>query len=896
MTNSDSKKRVAFLPPPPLDEGDPIDEINEREEDGERSIRTCNVAGNSTWSIVKKTFAEKKPVAENWRLVTKDKVPNIEGYEFIRMLGRGGMGNVYLARDENLDRQVAIKTLSRTASHLRDRFDAETKAVAALQHPNIVQLFAADKIYEQPYFVMEFVDGQSLEEQLESKPQDPHRSAKLIREIADAIAYTHDRGLLHRDLKPSNILMTQDGVPKVADFGLAKSYHADSSSTQTGEIIGTPSYMAPEQAVGVVKKLNETCDVYGLGGLLYKMLTGRPPFESPDPMQTVLAVISDDPITPRKLQPQIPRDLENICLKCLAKNPGRRYENAKELSADLNRFLNNEPVKARSISVAERVTKWTRRHPAAALGIAAAVLLVGMTIGGLAFHNQQLENEISRSNRLIENSNKFSFWITEEHLVNLQHLQGSTPHRKALAEHLQIYLDEMYADAKAEPEFIFQLSMSYAGLADVLGNPNNPNMGMLDQAVANYERAIELAKQSLKMRPKHGNTERGLATFMIRLQDVIYVRDGFEKAEPLLDSAEEYAEGIEYPDDGYRASMQVMLKQRRYDIALERQEHEKCLHLLDQLEPFIEQLKGHKELDSDHIQHLVHLKTTRGELLRRLEKFEESQKEFLAAYEISQEDYQNNPADFWSADRHIKTIIGYGDILFHVGQFEKSLELFEEATALRRQLQAIDPSNSNNRKSLAVNLSRVGDAHSLLQDFDRAIETKEESVSIIRDLIKTTDNNLELRRNLTIELSSLASSYSMAQRLEESAKIHREAVELVQKLLEEYPDNLTDLNKLGECYLQYSLCEFLRYMQALEVENRSFSRDDPGFKKVITLSNKSLECFEKLETLGELNALQQNMFETVEAQQQMVEDWAKQMEQLQQQQNSEETNDQKEDL
>ncbi|HEY6564137.1 MAG TPA: serine/threonine-protein kinase, partial [Pirellulaceae bacterium] len=341
-------------------------------------------------------------------------VPRIPGYEIECELGRGGMGVVYLARDIKLHRQVAIKTVSvagRAPPKILERFRTESQAVAGLQHPNIGQVFVADEYDGQPYFVMEFIAGPNLGDQTRNRPQEAKSAAELVAILADAIQYCHERHILHRDLKPNNVLMVDSRTPKIVDFGLAKSLTSDSSATRTGEILGTPGYMAPEQASGVVKTLGPECDVYGLGAILYRLLTGRPPFDAPEPLQTVIMVLTDDAIPPRQLQRQIPRDLETICLKCLAKSPARRYRSAAELASDLRRFVAGKPIVARPVGFLERVMKFARRRPSlAALG-ASLLLMITASVLGLTWHNRKLGASLARSQRLVDHGSELSMWV-----------------------------------------------------------------------------------------------------------------------------------------------------------------------------------------------------------------------------------------------------------------------------------------------------------------------------------------------------------------------------------------------------------------------------------------------------------------------------------------------------
>jgi eukaryotic-like serine/threonine-protein kinase len=309
------------------------------------------------------------------------------GYQILGELGRGGMGLVYKAWQVSLKRVVALKVIRAHAyadSGAAARFHAEAEAAARIQHPNIVQVFEVGENDGSGYLVLEYVAGEGLDRKLSGALQDPRDSARLIEILARAIHFAHQRGIVHRDLKPANVLLTEDGVPKITDFGLAKLLERDEGLTQIGDLLGTPSYMAPEQVRGRSDQITPATDVYALGAILYEMLTGRPPFKGTTPMSTLEQVSSQEPLNPSRIQRHLPRDLETICLKCLHKDPRRRYVAARDLADDLRRFLDSKPVLARPTPVWERAWKWARRRPAAAAvlccAIAAALLVVGLGV------------------------------------------------------------------------------------------------------------------------------------------------------------------------------------------------------------------------------------------------------------------------------------------------------------------------------------------------------------------------------------------------------------------------------------------------------------------------------------------------------------------------------------
>ena len=321
----------------------------------------------------------------------------VTGYDLLGELGRGGMGVVYKARHRKLNRTVALKMildgLHASGEDMR-RFQLEAEAVAKLQHPNIVEIYDVSEHEGRPYIALEFADGGTLDDKIAGKPQDAQDSAELVESLAGAMQLAHENDIIHRDLKPANILLTSEGIPRITDFGLAKRMDDDSTQTRSGSLLGTPSYMAPEQAGGKSDLIGPPADIYALGAILYHMLTGRPPFQAASLMDTIKQVLAEEPVAPRKMNPALAVDLETICLKCLEKDIHRRYETAAELGQDLNRFLAGEPILARPVSMVERSWKWAKRRPAVAgmISVSATALLV-LLIGGV-WYNTQLEKSL----------------------------------------------------------------------------------------------------------------------------------------------------------------------------------------------------------------------------------------------------------------------------------------------------------------------------------------------------------------------------------------------------------------------------------------------------------------------------------------------------------------------
>lgn len=353
------------------------------------------------------------------------------GYELLGELGRGGMGIVYQARQIELQRIVALKMLAPHGplqARAIARFRREAETIAQLHHPAIVQIYEFGEVKGVPWLALEYVPGGSLDRQLNGAPQPARRAAQLVFALAEAVDYAHHQGVVHRDLKPANVLLesmargpwsigedknpdhgprtTDYGLPKITDFGLAKCLDEEAATlTGTGDMLGTPSYMAPEQTEGKPDLVGPLADVYGLGAILYELLTGRPPFRAESAMETVYQVRHEEPVSPSRLQPRLPRDLVTICLKCLEKEPRRRYASAAALAEDLRRFLEHEPIRARPVGLVERTGKWARRRPAVAGLILAvvAVLFCGLGATGWQWrHAERRRLEAEDANRAKE--------------------------------------------------------------------------------------------------------------------------------------------------------------------------------------------------------------------------------------------------------------------------------------------------------------------------------------------------------------------------------------------------------------------------------------------------------------------------------------------------------------
>lgn len=348
------------------------------------------------------------------------------GYDVRGELGRGGMGVVYLASNLGLNRPCALKMIlagPHAGSVAAARFRVEAEAVARLRHPGIVQVYHVGEAGGLPFLELEYVSGGSLDRVLEGTPWVPADAARLVEALARAIAMAHRKGLVHRDLKPANILLEPDGSPKIADFGLAKNLDWDGGLTKTQAILGSPSFMAPEQAEGKSDQIGAVTDVYALGAVLYVLLAGRPPFKAATPLETMSQVKSVEPVAPSRFQPGLPRDIETICLKCLEKTPGRRYATAEALAEDLRRFQADEPILARPARWWDRASEWARRRPMVAALLAAVVLVTALGVGMVTWQWRRAETKAvaeSKARRRAEDEGRRA----EEALLQVERLSA----------------------------------------------------------------------------------------------------------------------------------------------------------------------------------------------------------------------------------------------------------------------------------------------------------------------------------------------------------------------------------------------------------------------------------------------------------------------------------------
>jgi eukaryotic-like serine/threonine-protein kinase len=720
-------------------------------------------------------------------------LPSFPGHQTLSKIGRGGMGSVYKARDMELERIVAIKTIAEgrfATSDQRDRFRDEARAVARLHHPNIIAIHAVGEHDQQPYLTLEYAGGGSLADRLAEKPMAPREAAALLETLARAVQAAHQAGVVHRDLKPSNILMTDQGVPKVSDFGLAKLMDADAGRTITGQVLGSPSFMAPEQAEGRSKHVGPLADIYALGSILYQSLTGRPPFLGESQYETLKLVVSNDVVPPCRLRPDVPRDLETICLKCLAKEPSRRYADALALADDLRRHLAGRPILARRTGPIDQSWRWCRRNPGlAAASLAATVLTAVLAIGAAAtavvFHSQrdQIADDLIRIRRSqAETREERDRALAAERTANqsrsemravLDFLQN-----KVLAAarpedqegglgrgvSLRVALDT--AESGIEKSFKDQPAVE-GSIRAALGETYY-YLGDPDQSFRQFERAYALRRQALG--PEHPDTQK-------TADDLAHIHmdaGRLPEALALLEETWKRRNSRFGPDHPYTLTS-------RNNLAVA---YQAAGRVADALPLYEEALRGRRAiLGADHPDTLFSMNNL-ASAYREVGRFPE-------AGPLYEETLRRRRATLGSD--HPDTLLSMNNLAnFYreLGQFPESIAL--QAEALRRQEARLGPDHPDT----LLSMSNLGVAY---KDAGRLTE----ALPILQETLKRRQAKLGPDHPETlVSMSNLAGAYQAAGRIADALPLYEEALKRRQVTRGlDHPQTLRSINLLARAYL-----------------------------------------------------------------------------------------------
>jgi tetratricopeptide (TPR) repeat protein len=680
----------------------------------------------------------------------------IGGYDVVSELGEGGMGRVYKAVDNSLGRFVAIKVLRSNDPFECSRFRGEAELIASLDHPNIIKIFAIETTPDgRPYLVLEFAEGGSLDRELAGQPQEPRRAAEMIETLALAVHFAHEKGVIHRDLKPANILRTKDKTLKLTDFGLAKELEVSSGMTPSGAVMGTPSYMAPEQAEGKVKQLGRATDVYGLGAILYELLTGRPPFRGVNIVDTLEQVRWVEPASPSRLVPRLHRDLTTICLKCLQKTPSRRYQTALELAEDLRRWLNGETITARPAPSWERAWRQVCRRPWQTAAVVAIAMLIGLTIAGGIY----LREKNAEESRRIEREAAEQRLRTEKELANQTLIDTQAANAKRLREH-----------AERSLRVIRQI---YALIGDGGELSRIEGLEPLHAALLTYY-------QEVSERADSGYDPVELADGFIVIGD-LYRRTGDKtKARDAYAKAESLCRPLTTSEPKARLALATArLKSGRIALELgdEAATQKACNEAQRLWEGLSKETTSGDEL-ADAARQLAEVWHLRGELLGQKRNFPESSQAYQTAIELRKklvgdslnmtvEAFKNLPVaqrkktlDYL---RDLGRGYGYhGDVLLELNPAAAD-RAYWNSHAIRTQVVKLVPhanasiaETSDAQQQLARSWGNFTEFQTRARAFGTARHFAKESLEVHRALLKTNPNNVEYRLDLCTRLNQLA--------------------------------------------------------------------------------------------------------------------------------------------
>lgn len=743
----------------------------------------------------------------------------IDGYQVISRIGVGGMGEVYLAEETKLRRKVALKLVraGMDSAEIVTRFRHEEQILASLNHPNIAQLYGAGVAAgDIPYFAMEYVEGTRVDEYCKAHALSTTARLELFRKVCAAVHYAHQHLVIHRDLKPSNILVTSQGEPKLLDFGIAKLVEGRDAFTQMQTLPGamTPDYASPEQVRG--EAITTSSDVYSLGVLLYEILTGRRPYRlktrSPDeiaraitdqvPERPSTAIAKGDHSSSDIRHSSFPKgDLDNIVLMALRKEPQRRYASVEQFSEDIRRHLEGRPVMAHKDTITYRAAKFVKRQK---LAVAAALLIVSTLIAAVVLTSRQQRRAERRFNDVRQLSNA----LLTEIAPRIERLQGSTEARQAVLAQSLKYLDSLAKESAGDPSLQSELAAAYEKVGDLQGNPTNPNLIALGEALKSYEKAHEIRQQLVAHDPRNAELRRLLADNYRVLGDIRWQTN--EQAESLKNSEAAlrlYAELL--TENPGSADLRLAWIRTNHDIGKTLSSNEKFAESIGYFQKAIEAAEELQRQSPNHIEVLALLGNCRRQMANSL-AWERKQKEAeaemekalaiheqlaaenpgdvpirtalyqtymltsslyeevndalateygLKALRIISENVEKDPANVRAKQQMAKTYSRLGVTLDNEGKSAESILYLEKAVALLQEIVRSETKNRRFTHDLATAFIRLGDSRRKQRNFSAAIVDLEKAAAILMELAKSDPNDNASRRNLANASASLAKAH-----------------------------------------------------------------------------------------------------------------------------------------
>jgi tetratricopeptide (TPR) repeat protein len=778
-----------------------------------------------------KRHMEEHPVGEN----TMVGPPTIAGHDVLGVLGRGGMGVVYKARQKNLNRIVALKmVLAGAHADPKElaRFRREAEAVAHLQHPNIVQIYEVGEHGGLPFFSLEYVDGGGLDKALAGKPQPVRPAAALVQTLAGAVHYAHEQGIVHRDLKPANILLTsapraatggttthllgrndnplaaaEYGQPKVTDFGLAKRLDTEGTLSPTGAIVGTPSYMAPEQAAAGRRPIRPAVDIYALGAILYEMLTGRPPFQAETPMDTLMQVVAEEPVPPSRLRPKLPRDLETICLKCLQKQPHKRYATALALGDDLGRFLAGQPIVARPVGRLGRAWRWCRRNPVVSSLLTALAVVLTAGFVAVMVQWQRAEDNLDEANRqraLAESSleeanaqkaraesafrqarravDDYFTRVSENKLLGVPHLE---PLRKELLESALKYYQDFLQQAGDDPKVQTDMATAHFRVATI-----TELISTKDKAHASYAEALRLYEKLLKDDPGNILVRKRLTVCCSDFALSRMESGGNEEAGRYLRRAREVGEALvrdKPTEPEYQAALaKVYLntallnyKSGRTDEAA--RFYRRCQ---DMQEKIVRDRPSWSEYQAD----LALTVMNEGSLYLETGRPDEALVYYNKALAMQEKLVKQHPDAIYY--RRLMGAIHHNLGMLHrlASRPAETLAHYQQARQIREKLARDHPTVNDYRNDIGETLNNIGEFQLANRETDTAFATLKEAGDIFQKLADSHAANTKYKNARALALNNVGVVLQNTEKSAEAIKQHQEALKLRRELVRDEPD------------------------------------------------------------------------------------------------------------
>jgi serine/threonine-protein kinase len=783
--------------------------------------------------------------------------PALGEYELLEEIGRGGMAVVYRARQKSLARFVALKLFRAESLNRTDelqRFRHEAEIVAALDHPQIVPVYAVGETSGQGFFTMKLMEGGGLDAQLVRFAADPSAAAGLLASVARAIHHAHQRGILHRDLKPSNILLSGSPdtppaqyVPHVSDFGLAKRLGKEPDLTRSGAVVGTPAYMAPEQASGSKSAITTATDVYGLGAVLYALLSGRAPFCGGSLLDVLARVKEQDPEPLRQINPRVPQDLETICLKCLHKEPHRRYESALEVAEDLDRWLRGEPITARPVGAPERLWRWARRQPVQA-SLAVALVLTGLVGFGLVFWQwRRAETNLAAANTLrldaennlatmtvlrqnaetarvnaetarqdalnSKNESDTSFQLAHQAVREITELleedgqlesHGLDPlHRKVLLRS-QAYFKRFLEYRGQDPTLRRALAQASATLADVIRQT-----GSLQKALEAYEQAIALSEALRRDDPDGATVNQALAQLHNHIAAVHDVLGHREEALASLKRAGAVLEKAlaRHPADRALLTAQATTQHNLGTCYTARNRIGEALVCYTEARRGFEKLLKLQPDDAVVQGLLANALNSIAIVQNGTGQFDEAVRTFQKAIELSAALTQKYPERRLAKQGLALELCNLGEALFRHGEPKKALEPLEQARGILDELVRTSPSVTDFHALLGRCHAIRAQVQGALGDPARACESLESARVIYRRLVGAHPKVIDYHHKLIDVLIDLAGRRQHLKQRERTFETYGEARAVAARLVEAHPDEPDYLGWLGAILNNRALAE-----------------------------------------------------------------------------------------